>query len=193
MREEKVISKEEFLQNKAHYYSLIKNGAVFIYPTDTIYGIGCNAQDKTAVDKLRKIKERFQKPFSVIVPSLLWIQENCEVFGKARDELKKLPGRYTFIFALKTEDCIAKNVNGNSGTLGVRIPGHWIAEVVKELDFPIVTTSVNLTGRDFMTSLDDLHPKIKDETDFIIYEGKKEVKPSQVINLIDGEIAVERK
>ncbi|MBI5393536.1 threonylcarbamoyl-AMP synthase [Candidatus Woesearchaeota archaeon] len=192
MRIEKTISKEEFLKNKSAYFKKISNGAVFIYPTDTIYGIGCDAANKKAVEKIRKLKERQQKPFSVIVPSLDWIKENCEVFGKAKDELKKLPGAYTFIFALKVERCIAENVNLNSETLGVRLPVHWFTSIAKELDTPIVTTSVNKAGKQFMTSLNNLDESIKEKVDFIIYEGKKESKPSTVINLIDGEVVVER-
>ncbi len=193
MRKEKVVSKEEFLKYKSKYLEQIKNGAVFIYPTDTIYGIGCDATNKKAVEKIRKIKERYQKPFSVIAPTLDWIKENCEVFGKAKDELKKLPGAYTFLFALKIEECIAVSVNDNSGNLGVRLPKHWFGAVVEELDCPVVTTSVNLAGKKHMSSLDDLDAVIKEKVDFIIYEGVKESKPSTVINLIDGEVVVERK
>ncbi|MBS3137198.1 threonylcarbamoyl-AMP synthase [Candidatus Woesearchaeota archaeon] len=192
MRIEKTVSKDEFLKNKSAYLKKIANGAVFIYPTDTIYGIGCDATNKKAVERIKKIKDRFQKPFSVIAPSLDWIKENCEVFGKAKDELKKLPGAYTFIFALKVENCVAEAVNLNSETLGVRLPLHWFTAIVKELDVPFVTTSVNKAGRQFMTSLDNLDESIKEKVDFIIYEGKKDAKPSTVINLIDGEAVVER-
>ena len=69
----------------------IRNGAVFIYPTDTIYGIGCGALDKNAVEKIRRLKERQTNPFSIIAPSKEWITENCIITKEAKDLLNKLP------------------------------------------------------------------------------------------------------
>ncbi|MBI3032521.1 threonylcarbamoyl-AMP synthase [Candidatus Woesearchaeota archaeon] len=187
-----ILTKEEFFKERRKYQNMIKKGAVFIYPTDTIYGLGCDATNKTAVRKIRQLKARPDNPLSIIPPSKEWIEENCEVFGQGIDWLEKLPGPYTLIFKLKEEESIAPEVNNNSETLGVRIPDTWISAVVKELDLPLVTTSVNEAGKPYMTSLEDIEEKIKNSVDFIIYEGKKESKPSTVINLIDGEVVVER-
>ena len=74
-----ILSKEEFEINKEQYFDLIDEGAVFIYPTDTIYGIGCSALNDSAVKKLRRIKKRPRMAFSIIAPSKEWIYENCEV------------------------------------------------------------------------------------------------------------------
>jgi len=150
----------------------LKN-SVFIYPTDTIYGIGCDARKGKLVKRIRRIKERDKKPFSVIAPSKKWILDNCKADRKL---LKKLPGPYTLIFDLKKE-AVAKEVS--SGSLGVRIPRHWISSIVKKLGFPIVTTSVNITGKKPMNNLEDFK-KLK--VDFILYEGVKKGKPSTVID-----------
>lgn len=166
----------------------IRNGAVFIYPTDTIYGIGCGALDKNAVEKIRRLKERQTNPFSIIAPSKEWITENCIITKEAKDLLNKLPGPYTFILRLKNKNAVANNVNQGQETIGVRIPDHWFSDVIRELGFPIVTTSANRSGQPFMTSLDDLDQAIKDGVDFIIYEGRKEGKPSKIINLVEGKI-----
>ncbi len=163
----KIISKDEVNLDEL-------GESVFIYPTDTIYGIGCDARDSESVKRIREIKEREKKPFSVIAPSKNWIKENCFV-GK---ELDKLPGAYTLILKLK-KDCICKEVNNGLDTLGVRIPKHWFSEIVKKLGFPIVTTSVNTTGEKFMTCLDDLDKNIK--VDFVIYDGELNGKPSKII------------
>ncbi len=152
--------------------------STFIYPTDTIYGIGCDASNEKLVQKIREIKHRSDKPFSVIAPSKSWILENCYVNEK---QLEKLPGHYTLILKIKNPNCIAKNVS-KEDTLGVRITVHWFSDIVSNLGFPIITTSVNQSGENFMTSLDDLNEQIKNQVDFIIYEGKKESKPSTILD-----------
>ena len=162
-----ILTKDKISKNK------IMNGAVFIYPTDTIYGIGCDARNDKSVKRIRKIKLRETKPFSVIAPSKSWIKENCFV----GDELNYLPGPYTLILKLKNKNCISKFVNNDLETLGVRIPNHWFSKIVEELGIPIVTTSVNKTGEKFMTCLEDLDIKV----DFVIYEGKLKGKPSKII------------
>ena len=69
-----IVTKEEFLGSKAFYLKRISGGAVFIYPTDTIYGIGCDATNDAAVKRIREIKHRSENPFSVAVPSKNWIK-----------------------------------------------------------------------------------------------------------------------
>ncbi len=167
----KVFSKKDISKLKEK----ILFGAVFIYPTDTIYGIGCDATNEKSVKRIREIKLRDEKPFSVIAPSKDWISENCEVGS----EMYSLPGPYTLILKLKNKKCIAESVNIGMDTLGVRIPKHWFSDIVKELNIPIVTTSVNKSGEKFMTCLEDLDKDIK--VDFVIYEGEKEGKPSKLI------------
>lgn len=185
----RVINREEFELNKEYLLTQIKKGAVFIYPTDTIYGIGCNALNPVAVLKLRRIKKRPKRPFSVIVPSKKWIRDNCDnsAIGKW---IKKLPGPYTLILKLKNMDAVAKEVNSGLSTLGVRIPDHWFSKVVKELNLPIITTSANISGEDFMISLDDLSLEIKAKIDLIIYEGEKTAMPSQIIDLTKQRVKI---
>ena len=167
------------------------NGSVFIYPTDTIYGIGCNAQNESSVKKIRNLKARATNPFSVIAPSIEWIRKNCIASKEGEEWLKKLPGPYTLILKLKNE-CVAKGVNPGLKTLGIRIPKHWISKVVAEANVPFVTTSVNKSGEDYMTSLDDLDIDIKGSIDFILYEGEKEGKPSKIVDLTSAVKVIER-
>tara|TARA_Y100000034_G_C6812031_1_gene364973 strand:- start:354 stop:851 length:498 start_codon:yes stop_codon:yes gene_type:complete len=164
----KIYNKEEFNKNKEELLTKIKEGNIFIYPTDTIYGIGCDARNFEAVKRIRELKNRDEKPFSVIAPSKEWIIDNCE-----EKNLDKLPGPYTLILKLKNKECVASNVSGLD-TLGVRIPDHWF-----KVDIPIVTTSVNKSDKNNMTSLEDLDKDIK--VDFIIYEGEKKGKSSKII------------
>jgi L-threonylcarbamoyladenylate synthase len=181
-----VVTKEEFLLEKEKYFDLIREGRIFIYPTDTIYGIGCSALHEGAVQKIREVKDRSVAPFSVIAPSQEWILANLETEGKAKDWLNKLPGPYTLIMKKKEDFCVAKPVSGDYPTLGVRIPEHWMSKLVAELGVPIVTTSVNKKGKEFMVNLETLDSDIKHCVDFAIDVGECKGMPSNIIHL-EGE------
>ena len=188
----RVLSKEEFEQEKDIIRTSLKeNSPIFVYPTDTIYGIGCNALSKEAVGKIRKAKERIKNPFSVIAPSKEWIKENCIVNKNAEEWIAKLPGPYTLVLKIKKK-CVAENVAPGLKSLGVRIPNHWFSNFVHEIGIPIVTTSANKAQQDFMTSLEDLDSDIACKVDFVIYEGEKKGKPSRIIDLTDKEKVMER-
>lgn len=187
-----IVTKEEFRLQKDTFCEDIEEGAVFIHPTDTIYGLGANATSQSAVKDIREIKQREKQPFSVIAPSKEWIKSNCVVNREAEKWLDKLPGPYTLILRLRNRNCVAENVAPGLNSLGVRIPNHWFSGVVRELGIPIVTTSTNVKGRSFMTSLEDLDQEIAKKVDFIIYEGEKQGKPSEIIDLTEGERVVER-
>ena len=148
-----IITKEELRLRIEEIRDKIHKGAVFIYPTDTIYGIGCDATNSDAVKRVREIKERQEVPFSVIAPSIEWIQENCEITKEAEKWLKELPGPLTLIMKLKNKDCIAKEVNPGLDSLGVRMPDHWINSLVNTIGTPIVTTSVNRVDKPFMIDM----------------------------------------
>ena len=75
---------------------------VFIYPTDTIYGIGCDATNDKLVEKIREIKQRENKPFSIIAPSVQWILDNFNVNVRLID--KYLPGPYTLLLEKKQKN-----------------------------------------------------------------------------------------
>ena len=181
------ITKEEFLKEKEKYFSLIKEGSIFIYPTDTIYGIGCSALNSKAVKKIRELKGRPKSPFSIIPPSKKWIKENCFTQGEAQEWIDKLPGPYTLVLKIKNPSSVSSEVNPESKTLGVRIPKHWIHQLFAEFGIPIVTTSANKTGKDFMTSTDNLDSDIEEKIKFMIYEGPKFGHPSKLVLLNDEE------
>ena len=136
---------------KSEIQSRIVRGQVFIHPTDTIYGLGCSAKLSEAVQKIREIKQRPDTPFSVMAPSIEWIRENCIISKEAEKYLKQLPGPITLILKTKNHP-VASEVAPNKDSIGVRIPDHWFHEIVKNLDIPIITTSVNVTGKMFTTS-----------------------------------------
>jgi L-threonylcarbamoyladenylate synthase len=167
--------------------------AIFIYPTDTIYGVGCNALDESQVDRIRRLKKSDQ-PFSVIVPSKEWIYENCVITEEAEEWIRKLPGPYTLLLKLKNKKAVAKNVHNydmnGEVVLGVRMPNHWFLSLSYVLKIPIVTTSANVTGQDFMTSLDNLDPVLRNNVDYVFYEGPKRGMPSTLVSLVGERVQV---
>lgn len=164
----------------------INAGKIFIYPTDTIYGIGCDALDSKSVKKLRALKQRGQVPFSVIAPSKDWIYQHCEVTEEIKAWIEdKLPGPYTLILKKKSQP-VAEEVSPDTDTIGVRMPNHWITGLVSRLGKPLVTTSVNVSGTTFMTKIEDLHPELKPGIHFAILEGELKGYPSKIVHFDTG-------
>lgn len=189
----RLITKDECWLKPEEISREIEKGAIFVYPTDTIYGLGCDATSSRAVSKLREMKDRPTQAFSVIAPSKDWIVKNCEVSKEAEEWINKLPGPYTLILKLKNKKAIAKEVNDSLDTVGVRIPKHWIAGLIRTLGRPVITTSANKVGKAFMTSLDNLDDDIKSKVDFIIYEDEKKGNPSTLINLAGDETRITKR
>ncbi len=181
----RVLSKNEVIVHKLKIVSEIAAGAVFIYPTDTIYGIGCDATNDKSVRRIREIKQRDAKPFSIIAPSIDWIKENCELNDKAKSWLLKLPGPYTLILPLRNNSAVCAQTNMGVKTIGVRMPNHWISDLVSKFGKPLVTTSVNTAGAPPSTTLEQLQSF---SVDFIIFDGELAGKPSSVIDAVTGRV-----
>lgn len=177
----KLIDKSYVEENKDEILEGIRSGKIFIYPTDTIYGLGCNALMEEQVLKLRELKHRNTRPFSVIAPSMDWIIEHCAI---KEEQLKNyLPGPYT-LFVRRRDTAVAPNVNPVDDTLGVRIPDHWFTKFVAESGVPFVTTSVNVTKEHHMEKLEDVKEEMLNQIDYVVYEGEKRGEPSTKINLV---------
>ena len=155
----------------------ILDGKVFIYPTDTIYGIGCNALDVGAVERIKKIKGRDKnKPLSVIAPSLDWIEQNCVVDV---DLERYLPGAYTLILKKKNPDFLKHVANGDS--LGVRIPGCEFTSRVQEAGVPVITTSVNKSGENPANSVKEIPEEMINKFDFAFDYGELSGRASTLV------------
>lgn len=177
--------------NQSEILEAIKSGKIIIYPTDTIYGIGCNALNENSVKKIREIKKRDEgKPFSVIAPNIKWIKENCIV--KHSEFLEKLPGPFTFIFLKKNPKQFSSTSSGE--TIGVRIPLHPFSKLIEKVNVPFVTTSVNVSGQPNATSLKNIPKNILEKVDIVIDAGDLNNPPSTIYNLTgDSPIQIARK
>ncbi|MDD3263900.1 MAG: L-threonylcarbamoyladenylate synthase [Candidatus Nanoarchaeia archaeon] len=160
----------------------INKGDVFVYPTDTIYGIGCDATNPQSVERIREIKQRFQGPFSVIAPNKEWIKNNCKTDTKINFWIKKLPGPYTFILNLKNENTVTKGVEKDM-KLGIRILNHKIMEIFEKTKKPIITTSVNISTMPPLKDPKKISQFIEKNIDFIINQGLINSEPSNIIDL----------
>jgi len=121
----------------------LKSGGVIIYPTDTIYGLGCNIYEKSALERIFSIKsETGTKLFSFVCADLKDISKYAFVSDYAYRAMKRLlPGPYTFILPAAKQ--VPKKLWSKRKTIGIRVPDNPIAlKLTKELGNPIISTSV---------------------------------------------------
>lgn len=153
----------------------LKNGGLVIYPTDTVYGLGCDIHNQKAVEKVCQIKGL--KPgkidLSFICYDLSHISEYANVTTSAFKLMKKaLPGPFTFI--LPSSHNVPKMLHTQKKTVGIRIPDHSIPRtIVKELGNPIITTSIKDEDEviEYSTDPELIYEKFKNKVDFIIDGG----------------------
>ena len=173
---------------------MLKDGKIIVYPTDTIYGIGCDILNKRAVQTIQKIKNRKkQKPLSIICADLKDISRWAMVSNWQYKILKKhLPGPFTFILKA-TREAPKVLQDPKRKTIGIRIPNNEVCQnIVKELGNPIITTSVNESGNQNYANPDQIKKDWFGKVDLILDAGKIEEKPSTVISLIDDQIEILR-
>ncbi len=126
---------------------VIERGGIIVYPTDTVYGLGVNALDEKAVKKLFKTKKRpFDKPMPVLVRDFETMKKIAQINKEQEGLLKKLlPGRITVV--LHKKSIVPDILTGGSKKIGLRIPDYKFTQVlINNLDFPITTTSANISG-----------------------------------------------
>jgi len=175
----------------------LKRGGVIIYPTDTVYGIGCDINNRKAVERIcniRNIKPE-KAQFSFICSDLSHISEFCSQIDNSTFKLMKrvLPGAYTFI--LNATNKVPKLFQSKKRTVGIRIPDNSIPlEIVKELGNPIMTASVYDVGDmvEYITDPELIHERFGDKVDMVIDGGYGGFEGSTVINCASGEIEIVR-
>lgn len=172
----------------------LKDGRVIVYPTDTIYGIGCDVMATSAIDKISKIKKRdTHKPFSFICQNAAQISEFAFVPNWAYRLMNKiLPGPYTFILEARKTN-IPKKMLGKRNTVGVRIPEDKVCQMlVEQLERPILTSSVNLSGGEHLIDPAMIPDEFAAKIDTAISVGPLMGDPSTVLDATGGEPVVIR-
>jgi tRNA threonylcarbamoyl adenosine modification protein (Sua5/YciO/YrdC/YwlC family) len=164
----------------------LRDGGVVIYPTDTVYAMGCDIHNARAVERIARIKgiKPQKNDFSFICYDLSHIADYARVSNNAFKIMKRLlPGPFTFI--LEANNRVPK-VLSNRKTVGIRIPDHPITrQIVHELDHPIITTSIKDDDDDFMeypTDPEIIFERFQHQVDMVIDGGFGGLVPSTVIN-----------
>lgn len=186
--------------DKPHYRALrevvdiLAEGGVIVYPTDTLYGLGCGMNFKESIERIGRLKGRAdKKPFSFICADISSIGRFCHISNQAHRLMSKcLPGPYTFVLEARP-NTLPKRVVGKRNSVGVRIPNHRIAlDLVEALGFPIISTSANLSGEATPESIADMPKSLTDNLDAAIDVGPLRGDPSTVIDLTGEEPVVLR-
>jgi len=176
---------------------ILRKGGVIIYPTDTIYGLGCDIFNSKAVEKVCRIKgiKKDKSNLSFICHDLSQISEYTRNIGTPVFKLMKktLPGPYTFI--LDAASKVPKSVNAKRKTIGIRIPDHNIPRMlVKELGNPIITTSIRDEDEiiEYSTDPELIYEKFSNLVDAVIDGGYGNNVASTIVDCTGNEIEVLR-
>src|SRR5210317_1168983 len=177
--------------------SILQNDGVIIYPTDTVYGIGCSITSRTAIDQVARFKgmKPGKERFSLIFDSISQISEYAKnihtpVFKMMK---KAFPGPFTFI--LHSSNKLPKLLNSAKKTVGVRVPHHNIPRtIVEQLGVPIITTSIRDEDEiiEYSTDPELIYEKFSNTVDAIIDGGFGGNVPSTVIDFTGEEIQILR-
>ncbi len=165
---------------------VLRSGGVISYPTDTVYGIGCDICNKKGIERIYQIKRRPKhKPFSFICADLKNISKYARVSNFAYRIMRKLlPGPYTFI--LEGSSLVPKLMLTPRRTVGIRVPDNTVClAIVRALGHPIVTTSAALGDAEVMSDPRDIEETLGSVLDMIVDGGILQIEPSTVVSLID--------
>ncbi len=181
-----------------HIVDTLRNGGIIIYPTDTLYGLGCDITNHKAVDKIAKIKGIDPKKanFSFIIEDLSHINDYAKPFDNNIFKIlkKNLPGAFTFI--LKANNSVPKLLKNNKKTIGIRYPESIIVnEIVKSLGNPLMSTSILKIDEEidiYPTDPFDIYEQYKHLVDIVIDGGTGGLEPSTIVDCTTGDIEIIR-
>lgn len=176
---------------------VLRSGGVILYPTDTVWGVGCDATNASAVEKVYRLKQSAVKKSMIVlvdkldnvaryirrVPDIAW-----QLFEMADKPLTLiLPGGAG----------VAENLIPEEGTLAIRVPDHeFCRALLRKFGRPLVSTSANISGKPSPTNFSEISREIIDGVDFVVnpsFEGRPTRKPSSIIMLDEsGEVKVIR-
>lgn len=171
----------------------MKSGGVVIYPTDTVYGIGCDIFNKEALERVFDIKQDTgTKLFSFVCSDLKDISKYAKVSDYAYRAMKHLlPGPYTFILPAAKE--VPKKLWTKRKTVGIRVPNHTVAlTLARELGNPIISTSVTNRRGEILYDPLEIRSIFNTQIDLMLGAGNLQGEPSSIIDLSNEEPEIVR-
>lgn len=174
--------------------AVLRSGGIICYPTDTIYGIGCDIYNQKAVNRVFQIKKRPKhKPFSFMCSSLKDVSAYCHLPNMAYKIMRKhLPGPYTFI--LPAMKIVPKILITKQKTVGIRVPDNAICQLLVEtLGNPILTSSASIDpNEEAPAEAFQIEELFGSQVDLVIDSGPVYPQPSTVISMIGDEYEILR-
>jgi tRNA threonylcarbamoyl adenosine modification protein (Sua5/YciO/YrdC/YwlC family) len=172
---------------------ILRNGGIIIYPTDTVYGMGCDLFNKRGIERIYEIQRRDRKqPLSFVCADLKDISRYARVSDDAYKIMKRLlPGPYTFI--LDASRAVPKIILPKRQTVGIRVPDNRICQaLVAEMGSPVISTSIKNGEGELLSDPRIIEEIFGKRVDMIIDGGIIAATPSSVISLLDEGVEVIR-
>ncbi len=189
---------EAMRQEVERAVAVLRAGGVILYPTDTVWGLGCDATNAEAVAKIYELKRSADKKSMLVL---------CASADMVVRYVNRAPGIAFEVMELATEPLtlilpgaagVAANLVPEEGTLGVRVPDHaFCSSMLRAFGRPVVSTSVNISGEPAALSLAEAPRELVEGVDFVVnprFEGRPTRKPSSIVAFTeDGAVKVIRK
>ncbi|GGG38976.1 translation factor Sua5 [Dokdonia pacifica] len=175
----------------------LKRGGLILYPTDTVWGIGCDATNSEAIEKVYQLKKRAEsKALICLVSDFKMLQQYVEEIPEVAYDILKYAAKPTTII-YDDPIRIAENLIAEDNTLGIRVCRNKFCNILlKKFRKPIVSTSANISGAPTPRSFKEIDPVILEGVDYVVNldREKKSLSPSAIIKLTnDGKVSVIRK
>ena len=167
----------------------IREGELVVYPTETVYGLGANAVDSDAVDRVFEDKGRDRsKPVSMALPSVPSALEYVRATDREREFMARfLPGPVTVL--CRRREMVPDELTAGEDRVGVRVPDHDLAlRLCERAGTPITSTSANVSGSGSVRRIDDLEPSIREAVAVTIDGGETAGTESTVVDVSSGAI-----
>lgn len=171
---------------------LVRRGGVIVYPTDTVYGLGCDPFNEAAVKRLFEVKGRGSKPVPVLCSSASKAEEAVVLSSRAREMARtNWPGPLTIVAPLKRP--FPRELTQGSGNLGVRVPSHSAClELISLCGGWLTGTSANVSGRPSARTAAEAMAQLGDRVDMVLDGGVREGKESTVVQVVGDTVTILR-
>ena len=171
----------------------IEDGNLVIVPTDTVYGISCDATNKDAINKVFIAKQREQKPLIVMVSNMDMLNRYIKPLNDLEKQLidKYWPNTLTILF--KKNDNLLDEITCGSEYVGIRMPNNkLLLDLMNKINKPIISTSANISGSSVITNTSLIEPELKEYISYVYDDGEKTNIASTLVKVEDGRIKILR-